>query len=332
MITNFEETDAAYGTVVQGNYIGTDITGTIAMRKLHRHRYRRRVVEPDRHRRAGWRRADALEGNLISGNLTAGIMINAAAGPLRGNETLAGASDNVVAGNLIGTNAAGTAALGNGADGVELEGGATSTSIGVNAVYGPENADEGNIISASPSTGVWLDGGGTSANTVAGNYIGTDVSGTIALANSLGVYINGGASGNTIGGTAAGAGNVISGNSGDGVDIRTRHHGQLVDGQLDRHQRRRHRRAGQRRRWRPGRERFLGQHDRRDGAGAGNLISGNTNGVEINDSSGNLVQGNLIGIDQTGTRRPRQHGRRRPGRRRLLGQHDRRGRWARRAT
>ena len=35
--------------------------------------------------------------------------------------------------------------------------------------------------------------------------------------------------------------------------------------------------------------------------GAGNLISGNTNGVEINDSTGILVQGNLIGLDQTGT-------------------------------
>ena len=34
---------------------------------------------------------------------------------------------------------------------------------------------------------------------------------------------------------------------------------------------------------------------------ATNLISGNTNGVEINDSSQNLVQGNMIGTDTTGT-------------------------------
>ena len=34
--------------------------------------------------------------------------------------------------------------------------------------------------------------------------------------------------------------------------------------------------------------------------GSGNLISGNTNGVEIDGASGNLVQGNLIGTDTTG--------------------------------
>ncbi len=34
---------------------------------------------------------------------------------------------------------------------------------------------------------------------------------------------------------------------------------------------------------------------------AANLISGNTNGIEISDSRSNLVQGNLIGTDTTGT-------------------------------
>src|SRR5262249_7160502 len=52
------------------------------------------------------------------------------------------------------------------------------------------------------------------------NYIGTDVTGTLALANSgPGIEISTGAHDNTIGGMAAGAGNVISGNSGDGVKI-----------------------------------------------------------------------------------------------------------------
>ena len=56
-------------------------------------------------------------------------------------------------------------------------------------------------------------------NVVQGNYLGTDVTGTAAgPGNSQGVLIDD-ASNNTIGGTGAGAGNVISGNSGDGIDI-----------------------------------------------------------------------------------------------------------------
>ena len=52
---------------------------------------------------------------------------------------------------------------------------------------------------------------------VQGNFIGTDVSGTTALGNRDGVYIQS-SNGNTIGGTTAGARNVISGNNRDGVD------------------------------------------------------------------------------------------------------------------
>jgi uncharacterized repeat protein (TIGR01451 family) len=45
-----------------------------------------------------------------------------------------------------------------------------------------------------------------------------NAAGTGTIANSFGIYVNGGATGNTIGGTAAGAGNVISGN-GKGVSV-----------------------------------------------------------------------------------------------------------------
>ena len=52
----------------------------------------------------------------------------------------------------------------------------------------------------------------TTGNVVEGNYIGTDVTGTIALANSAAAWTIIDASGNTIGGTTAAARNVISGN------------------------------------------------------------------------------------------------------------------------
>jgi titin len=54
---------------------------------------------------------------------------------------------------------------------------------------------------------------------VQGNFIGTDVSGTIALANIFAGVRFTRADDNTVGGTAAGAGNLISGNNGDGVSI-----------------------------------------------------------------------------------------------------------------
>ena len=46
-----------------------------------------------------------------------------------------------------------------------------------------------------------------------GNLIGTDKSGTLKLANDEGLFIQNGATANTVGGTSSGAANVISGNS-----------------------------------------------------------------------------------------------------------------------
>src|SRR5207249_2583060 len=67
---------------------------------------------------------------------------------------------------------------------------------------------------------VVIQGAGTSGNVVLGNYIGTDVNGTADLGNTgTGVLIDGGATANTVGGTSAGARNVISGNNLDGVRI-----------------------------------------------------------------------------------------------------------------
>lgn len=114
--------------------------------------------------------------------------------------------------NFIGTDASGTSALANGGSGVVIE------STDTNSIGGT-TASVRNVISGNAMYGVEITGGAAArVNAVRGNYIGTDVSGANAVGNGLaGVRVAGGI--NTIGGTSAGARNVISGNAQDGVLI-----------------------------------------------------------------------------------------------------------------
>lgn len=68
----------------------------------------------------------------------------------------------------------------------------------------------GNLISSN-EVGVYLYGLGASENTVAGNLIGTDADGVVALGNEYGVRITFG-DGNLVGGNDGGDRNVITGN------------------------------------------------------------------------------------------------------------------------
>src|SRR5262249_50295704 len=93
-----------------------------------------------------------------------------------------------------------------------------------NNTVGGTAAGAGNVISGNTQQGVLIENSGTTGVLVAGNFIGTNATGTSAIANGTeGIQIDSGASGNTIGGLTAtpgtGAGNVISGNTQDGVYI-----------------------------------------------------------------------------------------------------------------
>src|SRR4029077_11853198 len=67
---------------------------------------------------------------------------------------------------------------------------------------------------------VTIDGSGTNQNLVQGNFIGLNVNGNAAIANgSSGGSIYGVAQSNTVGGTAPGTGNVISGNTYQGLTL-----------------------------------------------------------------------------------------------------------------
>ena len=129
-----------------------------------------------------------------------------------GIRVLAGADRNVIRGNFIGTNAAGSAAVANEAAGVRIAD-ASSNDVG-----GSTPASR-NIVSGNLSVGVSISGDEAIGNRVMGNYIGTNAAGLAPVANTNGVSINRGADDNVVGGTAAGARNVISGNSYVGVDV-----------------------------------------------------------------------------------------------------------------
>ena len=88
-----------------------------------------------------------------------------------------------------------------------------------NNTIGGTSAAQRNVISGNTDSGVLLTNSATSGNTIAGNYIGTNESGTAAIANAEdGIQIANGARNNTISGTQS-VRSVISGNTGYGVLI-----------------------------------------------------------------------------------------------------------------
>lgn len=121
---------------------------------------------------------------------------------------------NVIAGNYVGIDSTGTVALGNAKNGLEID--------SANNQIGGTTVAARNVISGNLGTG----GGGVSitgitagGNVIQGNYIGTDATGTTRVSNSgRGIVIRGSPN-NLIGGTAPGAGNVISGNGASGIRV-----------------------------------------------------------------------------------------------------------------
>ncbi|MFN7726614.1 MAG: beta strand repeat-containing protein [Rubrivivax sp.] len=189
--------DAGTGTVLQGNRIGVNASGDAALANNGHG-----VVLVGAGTVVGGLLAG--EGNQVSGNAQSGVVLDGGSGGHR------------LQGNLIGLNAAGTAALGNGGQGVHLLNGSTG-----NVVGGATPAAR-NVVSGNTLNGVWLTSRG---NVVQGNRIGTNAAGTAALPNGEdGVQINTVTGPNTspaatVGGSNAGEGNLLSGNTGSGLRV-----------------------------------------------------------------------------------------------------------------
>src|SRR5439155_21759823 len=200
------------GITLSQNLIGTDATGTVG-------------IENHSHGIDVQANANVIRGNVISSNGDTGLVLSG--------------SGIVVQGNRIGTDLTGTKALGNGFDpsaiflGQPINGTDGLVVCGPNNTIGGPNPGQGNVISGNRGDGIFVGAGG---NVIQGNRVGTNPSGTAALPNHVdgiggralvfpGVGFcqqapnGGGSSGNTIGGTAPSAGNVVSGNLQVGIDL-----------------------------------------------------------------------------------------------------------------
>ncbi|MEY2612577.1 MAG: Cyclolysin, partial [Planctomycetota bacterium] len=190
------------GTLIRSNYIGLDVTGNSSLGNSSRGIY----LEGTSDATIGGNTAGA--GNAVGANLGAGLYVN-------------GGYNNWIAGNVFGTNASGNSARPN-LVGVQLSNGASYNRIGSNG-DGTLDANERNIISGNRENGVVVTGGTSVGNAVAGNRIGTDTTGTIALANELnGIYNSGsltqiGSNRHDYGYSGTALRNLVSGNLQSGV-------------------------------------------------------------------------------------------------------------------
>jgi hypothetical protein len=188
------------GNTVEGCFLGTDPTGEIAEGNgtgIH--------ILDDGSGEAN----DVIGGttpaarNVVSANLGDGLVTGAGGGGI----------GHKIQGNFVGLDAAGAAALGNPAgSGINL------AFLTANVHVGGSSAAARNVIAgyrASNRAGIMLGTGNVQGNVIEGNYVGTDITGTLAIGNNFGIYLGG--FDNTVGGAGAGAGNVVAGNLSAGI-------------------------------------------------------------------------------------------------------------------
>ncbi|KPJ72047.1 hypothetical protein AMJ52_07670, partial [candidate division TA06 bacterium DG_78] len=182
------EIDNSYQCLLENNYIGTNISGTF----------------------------------FLGGNTYAGVHIDSGGGNTIEKNIISGChysfisyglgikkSDyNTVIGNFIGTDVSGTQDIANYGNGINI------TSLSTHNQIGGVSEEEGNIISGNIGFGIYLQS--SWQNDFYGNYIGTDITGTLPIPNdSGGIYCM--STHNTIGGTGQGEGNIIAFNGGNGI-------------------------------------------------------------------------------------------------------------------
>jgi len=259
------------GIRLEGNCIGTDKSGTSKLPNMQNGVAVSfvSVKEGQNNNTIGGTTSGAR--NVISGNGHSGIVILSSTGTL-------------VEGNFIGTDKSGTSALPNVQHGIwVINSDAPNSNTPANTIGGT-TLQARNVISGNGLYGILIQS--SSGTLIEGNLIGTDETGQSALGNVIGVlFVN--SQLNTVGGTVAGAENVISGNTSYGIEI-----------------------IGPSSTNSTGNNQILGNLIGPDSLDHKALPSGST-GVLINDSvgntiggttatSGNVIAGNIVGVEISG--------------------------------
>ncbi len=281
-INNFKQNglfiNGGSSNIIQGNFIGTDITGRNSASNWESGI----LIYNSSYNLIGG--TNSYQMNLISGSNMYGIYIYSS-----------NSINNTVIGNLIGVDITGTNQLGNSQHGIVIISCSSNT-------IGGSTVDKRNIISGNRGTGILIADTGTKFNKVIGNFIGMDFTGTLIVSNELdGVYIYH-CTDNQIGGVNQGEENLISGNGQNGITINNLSGGRnIIIGNLIGTDK-----SGSYSRGNSGNGiGILGTSNIIGGANLpANLISGNyLNGIYIStNSTGNIVQGNIIGLDLSATR------------------------------
>jgi len=195
--TPYGETD---GVRILGNYIGTDVTGNLAMPRDPESNY---PVGISLYSAKGVviGGSQAGEGNLISGPTTSVSIYTSPSSP----------TENIsIKGNRVGTDYSGSFAIVGGQTlaGVSFGGSATTTT---NVAIGGSGEHEGNLISGT-NTALRLEGRFQNL-TIKNNKIGTQLNGFDPIPNAFGIWVSSSSSGSSniqIGGPNPGEGNTIA--------------------------------------------------------------------------------------------------------------------------
>ncbi len=173
-------------------------------------------------------KGDLMAGGAVDGfrvtrsnTVIRGMAINQMSGSAEGGSVISGSgivlltyighpivSNVTIEASFLGTDATGTVALGNDGNGVQIYNADGNLVGGTTAEARNLLSGNGNYSENKRGVGFAITGG--NYNRVYGNYVGTDVTGTLRLGNSDGAFVSGG--GNQIGSDDPGTGNVISGN------------------------------------------------------------------------------------------------------------------------
>ncbi len=285
---------AAANTVVSGNYVGSDWSGTgaigngmgISVEATGINTTLGGSSTPQKGFLGG-------AGNLVSGNSSHGIRTEASSITLQGN--------------YVGTDVTGTTGLGNTGFGIYLAGGDGVVVGGFYDEYVGSLAGNGNLVSGNEDNGIQIDSQTTNV-LIQGNFVGTDSTGTTPIGNSQGISSSGSSvqiGGSRIDSTGklSGAGNLVSGNTGVGIvlsssgtTIQGNYVGVDVAGSFSLGN-------GDNGIETDAANQVIGTDD--DGendASEGNLISGNAAaGIKFDQTTGGVVAGNRIGTNADGT-------------------------------